>query len=71
MWSEQAFCFVSVKPHSDIVNIDDIFQQTIPQTPYEDEMDCLAWIDQESLADMSNVSRSIRALQPILLNINL
>ena len=68
LWSEQAFCFVPVSPD---LSIDDTFQQTVPQNEYEAEMTQLAWIDQESVATMSDVSRSIAALQPVLLRLSL
>lgn len=79
IWSEQALFFVPVNYKSsqrdDHVcssgtnyheNIDDLFQKTIPKTPYEAEMNRLAWIDLDTVMEMQHVARSIEQLKPVL-----
>ena len=59
----QALCFIPVELNPNNVYIDQKFQETVPKTKYEAEMSRLAWIDSETLTDLKNVSRSIKAIQ--------
>lgn len=66
LWSEQAFFFVPVELTRELLNINSKFQQTSPKSVYEEEMRQLAWIDLDTIMTFPKVSRTLKALRPVL-----
>ena len=62
---DQAIFIVEVDSTPYNVNIDAAFQQTIPTTVYEDEMNLLRWIPYDHFISMVPVTRSLISIQEI------
>jgi hypothetical protein len=63
IWSQQSLFFAPVSYDPDL---NFIFQNKLPKTPYEDEMSKLEWVDLETLMRENHISRSLEQLKPIL-----
>jgi hypothetical protein len=67
IYPDQVLLLVEVDPIYH--NINDKFQQTIPRTPYEDEMSLLKWIPYEEFMKMSGLTYSMEDVRNLLKSI--
>ena len=64
---KQVIFFIQVS--GDNYNINDLFQSTVPQSEYEDEMQFLQWIPYDTFLTLTNISNSLRKIQKLLISL--
>ena len=63
---DQVLFMVEVDMDSYTLNIDDVFQQTVPTTQYEDEMHFLKWVRYDEFLTMGGMTSSLVSIQNLL-----
>jgi len=63
---DQALFMVEVDMNPYTLNIDNAFQQTVPTTQYEDEMQFLRWVRYDEFLTMGGMTSSMQNIQKML-----